>query len=208
MAPGLPDKRARRHQNEIDERRRQRHRPHRQQHHLSARAAKPSCLFDHDSKGMPTQVAQVIEQHGGFWPTLVSVLPALRGVAYVTRRSTSAALFRSDTLEKPAGIERRAHLRHGAGRRRQRAVPQDAARTLLARRSRLADGRRRRTTAGAIASSTAWSARPSAWCSKAARSWSRRSHRTASAAARWPSTATRSIRSPPVRRCRLSSAPG
>jgi hypothetical protein len=61
------------------------------------------ALLDFDSKGMPTAVATQLKQRGGFWPTLVSVLPALAGVARVTRASTSAGLYRADTGEKFSG---------------------------------------------------------------------------------------------------------
>jgi hypothetical protein len=52
---------------------------------------------------MPAEVAERIEQHGGLWPSLVSVLPALAGVTRVVRRSTSAGLYRGDTGERLAG---------------------------------------------------------------------------------------------------------
>ena len=34
-------------------------------------------LFDYDTKGMPNDVAERIDGLGGFWPALVSVIPAL-----------------------------------------------------------------------------------------------------------------------------------
>jgi hypothetical protein len=55
------------------------------------------ALLDYDSKGMPAGVAAELQRLGGFWPALVTVLPALSDVARVTRRSTSAGLSRSDT---------------------------------------------------------------------------------------------------------------
>ncbi len=61
------------------------------------------ALLDHDSKGMPSDVAAELQRCGGFWPTLVNVLPALRSVAHVIRGSTSAGLFRADTGEKLKG---------------------------------------------------------------------------------------------------------
>ena len=54
-------------------------------------------MLDYDSKGMPAGVAAELQRLGGFWPALVTVLPALSDVARVTRRSTSAGLSRSDT---------------------------------------------------------------------------------------------------------------
>jgi hypothetical protein len=55
------------------------------------------ALLDFDTKGMPPSVAAVLKRLGGFLDAMKSVLPALAGVATVTRRSTSAGLFRSDT---------------------------------------------------------------------------------------------------------------
>ena len=55
------------------------------------------ALLDFDTKGMPAGVAAELQRLGGFWPALVTVLPALGDVARVTRRSTSAGLSRSDT---------------------------------------------------------------------------------------------------------------
>jgi hypothetical protein len=60
-------------------------------------------LLDYDTKGMPGEVAAEIERHGGFWPSLLTVLPALKDVARITRASTSAGLSRTDTGEKLAG---------------------------------------------------------------------------------------------------------
>jgi hypothetical protein len=54
-------------------------------------------LLDFDSKGMPSNVVAKLAHLGGCWPALVSVLPDLRTTAHLTRRSTSAGLFRSDT---------------------------------------------------------------------------------------------------------------
>jgi RepB DNA-primase from phage plasmid len=55
------------------------------------------ALLDHDTKGMPADVKAKLQQLGGFWPALLSVLPALRGVARVSRPSTSSGLYRDDT---------------------------------------------------------------------------------------------------------------
>src|SRR5215472_2236257 len=62
-------------------------------------------LADHDTKGMPAELRARIDELGGFWPALISVLPALKNVARVTRRSTSAVLSRSDTGERIPGSD-------------------------------------------------------------------------------------------------------
>jgi hypothetical protein len=54
-------------------------------------------LLDYDTKGMPASVAAELKRHGGFWPALSAVLPALNRLASLTRSSTSAGLFRTDT---------------------------------------------------------------------------------------------------------------
>ena len=46
---------------------------------------------------MPAGVAAELRQRGGFWPSLLTVLPSLGNVARVTRSSTSAGLSRADT---------------------------------------------------------------------------------------------------------------
>jgi hypothetical protein len=61
------------------------------------------ALLDFDAKGMPEEVASEMKRLGGFWPTLLSVLPELQSVAYLLRRSTSAGLFRADTGEALSG---------------------------------------------------------------------------------------------------------
>jgi hypothetical protein len=63
------------------------------------------ALLDFDTKGMPTAVATELKRLGGFWPALLTVLPALGGVARVTRRSTSSGLSRSDTGEALPGSD-------------------------------------------------------------------------------------------------------
>jgi hypothetical protein len=63
------------------------------------------ALVDFDTKGMPDAVKQRIEQLGGFWPALVAVLPELKSVGSVFRRSTSAGLNRTDTGERLAGSD-------------------------------------------------------------------------------------------------------
>ena len=63
------------------------------------------ALIDFDTKGMPATVASEMQRHGGFWPALLTVLPALEGVARLTRSSTSAGLSRSDTGAVIAGSD-------------------------------------------------------------------------------------------------------
>jgi hypothetical protein len=65
---------------------------------ISYRKGQPAlALLDFDSKGMPNEVAAELRRHGGYWQALVAVLPELKGVARLTRRSTSAGLSRADT---------------------------------------------------------------------------------------------------------------
>jgi hypothetical protein len=61
------------------------------------------ALIDFDTKGMPPEVAERMQQLGGFWPSLLSILPPLRSVAHLIRRSTSAGLYRSDTGQVLSG---------------------------------------------------------------------------------------------------------
>jgi hypothetical protein len=61
------------------------------------------ALLDFDTKGMPPEVVLEMQRLGGFWPALLSVLPVLGSVAHVSRSSTSAGLFRSDTGAKLPG---------------------------------------------------------------------------------------------------------
>jgi hypothetical protein len=71
--------------------------------YLIYRSGEPAlALIDYDRKGMPLSAATKVEELGGFWPALVSLLPELEHVARVVRSSTSAGLFRDDTGEKLA----------------------------------------------------------------------------------------------------------
>jgi DNA polymerase I-like protein with 3'-5' exonuclease and polymerase domains len=63
------------------------------------------ALLDYDSKGMSPAVAAALERAGGFWGALLTVLPALKDAARVTRRSTSAGLSRADTGEALPGSD-------------------------------------------------------------------------------------------------------
>ena len=60
-------------------------------------------LFDLDQKGMPPEILAEIERRGGYFQTLCSIMPELRGGAHVTRRSTSTGLFNPKTGEKFSG---------------------------------------------------------------------------------------------------------
>ena len=67
---------------------------------ISFRAGKQAwALVDFDTKGMPADVADVMERHGGFMPALATVMPELAGAACVIRSSTSSGLSRADTGE-------------------------------------------------------------------------------------------------------------
>ena len=63
------------------------------------------ALLDFDSKAMSGTVAAELKRVGGFWPALVSVLPALENIARVVRSSTSSELSRSDTGEAVRGSD-------------------------------------------------------------------------------------------------------
>jgi hypothetical protein len=63
------------------------------------------ALIDFDTKGMPSTVAAELQLRGGFWPALLTVLPALGGVARLSRSSTSAGLSRTDTGAALAGSD-------------------------------------------------------------------------------------------------------
>jgi hypothetical protein len=73
---------------------------------LSYRKGKPAfALLDFDSKGMPDAVRTELRRHGNYVAALVSVLPALRDVARLSRRSTSAGLFRADNGQQLPGSD-------------------------------------------------------------------------------------------------------
>jgi hypothetical protein len=62
-------------------------------------------LADYDSKGMPAALRARVDDLGGFWAALTSVLPALKSTAYVLRRSTSSGLCRTDTGDELPGSD-------------------------------------------------------------------------------------------------------
>jgi hypothetical protein len=65
---------------------------------IAYRAGEPApVLKDFDTKDMSAQVARRIEDAGGYWNALVSILPGLAGAGHVVRRSTSSGLMNSDT---------------------------------------------------------------------------------------------------------------
>ncbi len=61
------------------------------------------ALIDFDAKGMPRAVAARIDDLGGFWAALLTVLPELKDTERVTRASTGAGLTRADTGEELPG---------------------------------------------------------------------------------------------------------
>jgi hypothetical protein len=69
----------------------------------SGRAA--LMLLDYDTKGMPVEVRDELQRLGGFWSALVTVLPGLQSAGRVSRRSTSAGLFRTDSGERLPGSD-------------------------------------------------------------------------------------------------------
>ena len=164
-------------------------------------------LFDHDRKGMPATVAATLRRHGGFWPALVTVLPALADVArssgprlrpgYITARPGSswraprARTFTSWRATAPTGTG-------FCGRCTSAAGWPGWAGTCSAPPGNYWTAR----------SSIAWWAGRSGSCSRAARCWTRRCGSTASAASRWRPLVRRSIPWRPVRRSPSPSLPG
>ncbi len=61
------------------------------------------ALLDFDTKGMPPEVSARLDDAGGFWATISSVVPSIADSARVLRRSTSAGLYRTDTGERLPG---------------------------------------------------------------------------------------------------------
>jgi hypothetical protein len=60
-------------------------------------------LLDFDTKGMPPDVAERIEQEGGFFEALRNVMPELKTVGRMRRASTSAGLYNKMTGARVAG---------------------------------------------------------------------------------------------------------
>jgi hypothetical protein len=63
------------------------------------------ALLDFDTKGIPAEMVARIGELGDYWAALVSVVPELGSAARVTRRSTSAGIYRTDTKEKLPGSD-------------------------------------------------------------------------------------------------------
>jgi hypothetical protein len=61
------------------------------------------ALIDFDDRGITPEIAEKIDDMGGFEEMLKEIVPALNYAAYVIRFSTSAGLYRSDTGEKIKG---------------------------------------------------------------------------------------------------------
>src|SRR4051812_36771937 len=61
------------------------------------------ALIDFDLNGMPPNIETAIEAAGGMWNALLTVAPGLQRAARVSRASTSAGLFRTDTGEQFVG---------------------------------------------------------------------------------------------------------
>jgi hypothetical protein len=64
-------------------------------------------LFDHDRKGMPQAIAKKLKGAGGFWKAVIEAVPGLKNAESVSRRSTSAGLYRKDTGENFHGSANR-----------------------------------------------------------------------------------------------------
>jgi hypothetical protein len=68
--------------------------------YLCYRSGEPAyALLDFDSKGMPVDVARRLDELGGYWSALISIIPEFAGAAHLIRQSTSAGLYRCDTGE-------------------------------------------------------------------------------------------------------------
>jgi hypothetical protein len=61
------------------------------------------CLIDFDTKGMPKDVSDRIDAAGGMWNALLTVAAELANAARVSRASTSAGLYQTDTGESIPG---------------------------------------------------------------------------------------------------------
>jgi hypothetical protein len=68
---------------------------------------RPECpawaLIDFDTKGMAKEVSDRIDAAGGMWNALLTVAPELESAARVSRASTSAGLYRTDSGEQIPG---------------------------------------------------------------------------------------------------------
>lgn len=62
-------------------------------------------LLDFDTKGIPTEIAALIQEAAGLWGLLCRLVPGLSVAAHVTRASTSAGLYNAETNEPIAGSD-------------------------------------------------------------------------------------------------------
>ena len=60
-------------------------------------------LLDYDTKGMPPEVKQRLQDEGGFLGVLQKLCPGFRHAGYIRRASTSAGLYNKDTGEQYPG---------------------------------------------------------------------------------------------------------
>ena len=97
----------------IPKRRLQKHRSNRKYDVISRTSEfleyRPGCpalvLLDVDTKGMPPEVRDRVEECGGFWHALTSVVPQLANAARIIRASTSAGICRADTGQAVPGSD-------------------------------------------------------------------------------------------------------
>ena len=158
------------------------------------------ALLDFDTKGMPGDVAAALQRCmadiGRVGRGAAGVADDRPGDPTLDQRRPVPLRYRNAT----ARLRRGARLCRGPGRHRHRAVPEDPARALLARWSRLDDGRRRRAVIGAL------DRRSHGLRARAPGVRGRPDPRSAAApgqakaASRWRSRATRSTPSRPARR--------
>ena len=156
------------------------------------------ALLDFDTKGMPAMSPPQCAA-GGYWPAWLGCCQRCRTLARVIRRSTSAGLFRADTGARLPGSDGvHVYVAVQDGTDIERFLKTLHARCWLAGFGWMMVG-----AAGNSSSAPlwiAWSARPSAWCSRAAPSGSavrqdrKAGDRSRSRAMRW----TRSAACPPL----------
>ena len=78
----------------------------RSQEHICYETNVPALvLIDVDVKGMPPAVRQRVDELGGLYEAIVSVLPELAQTGHVIRSSTSSCLYRTDTGAAVPGSE-------------------------------------------------------------------------------------------------------
>jgi hypothetical protein len=73
--------------------------------YIGYRPGEPAlALIDFDKKGMPANIVSRVDELGGLWPALLSVVPEIEKAASLVRSSTSAGLYRTDTGKKFPGL--------------------------------------------------------------------------------------------------------